>query len=234
MTKSKNINLPKHRWTDAEVQLLRKLYPDEVAAEVAKALNMSVFTVYNKANGLGLKKSPAFYASDKSARIQRGKQNPAMIATRIQPGHTPWNKGMKGLQIGGQATQFKPGCRPHTWVPVGSYRINSDRCLERKVNDLPGSNHVRWHPVSRLVWEAVNGPVPKGHMVVFKPGRRTTTLEEITIDRVECITRAENATRNHPRSKSPELGKLVQLRGAITRQINKRSRDNTPNQGATP
>ena len=85
-----------------------------------------------------------------------------------------------------------------------------------------------------LVWQAAHGPVPKGHIVVFKPGRRSAELSRIILDAVECISRAEHARRNHPRSKSPELGRLVQLRGAITRQINKRSRDNTPNEGATP
>ncbi|KYZ79032.1 hypothetical protein PTBPS01_03975 [Burkholderia pseudomallei] len=53
----------------------------------------------------------------------------------------------------------------------------------------------------------------------------TNKLEEITLDRVECISMAENARRNHPRSKSPELAKLVQLKGAITRQVNRIARE---------
>ncbi|MFD1839535.1 hypothetical protein [Paracidovorax cattleyae] len=67
--------------------------------------------------------------------------------------------------------------------------------------------------------------MPDGHICVFKPGQRTTVLEEITADRVECISRAENARRNHPRNKSPELAKLVQLKGAITRQVNRIARE---------
>jgi hypothetical protein len=93
------------------------------------------------------------------------------------------------------------------------------------MNDLPGPNHVRWHPVHRLVWEAAHGPVPKGSICVFKPGRRTTVLEEITLDRIEIITRAQNAARNHPRARSPELARLVQLKGAITRQVNRITRE---------
>lgn len=238
MTKSKNINRSKHRWTDAEVQLLRKLYPDEPAIEVAAILNMSVYTVYNKASNLRLRKSPAFYASDKSARIQHAHQNSNMIASRFKPGQLSWNKGMKGLYTpGSERGWFKPGQRPHTWLPVGSVRLTADGYLERKVNDLPGNNSVRWKSVNSLVWQAAHGPVPKGHIVVFKPGRRSAELSLITLDAVECITRAEHCRRNHPRSKSPELGKLVQLRGAITRQINKRSRENTTTketEGATP
>ena len=71
-----------------------------------------------------------------------------------------------------------------------------------------------------LVWMAAHGPVPAGHLVVFRPGCRTTVLADITLDKVECISMAEHARRNHPRSRSPELAKLVQLKGAITRQVN--------------
>jgi hypothetical protein len=83
----------------------------------------------------------------------------------------------------------------------------------------------RWTPVARLVWKEANGPIPEGHIVVFKPGQRTAQLELITVDRLECIDRAEHARRNHPRSKSPELARLVQLKGAITRQVNRIARE---------
>jgi hypothetical protein len=69
-------------------------------------------------------------------------------------------------------------------------------------------------------------PDPAGHIVCFQAGaRKTTVLEEVTADRLECITRAENARRNHPRNRSPELAKLVQLKGAITRQVNRIARE---------
>ncbi|MNL55223.1 hypothetical protein D3C87_1786150 [compost metagenome] len=108
-------------------------------------------------------------------------------------------------------------------VPGGSG--SKQLVLQVKINDLPGPNHVRWHPVHRVVWIAANGPVPDDHIVVFKPGMRTNVLEEITADRLECITRGENAERNHPRARSPELAKLVQLKGAITRQVNRIARE---------
>lgn len=71
------------------------------------------------------------------------------------------------------------------------------------------------------MWAAAHGPIPPRHIVVFKPGHKTTKPEHITADKLECITRAENARRNHPISHSPELAKLVQLKGAITRQVNR-------------
>lgn len=235
MTKSKNINSPKHRWTDAEIELLRDLYPDVPAADVAALLCVGTSAVYRRAILLGLKKSSDFHSSGASGLRDHASTNKNMIASRFKPGQLAWNKGKKGLYTpGSERGWFKPGRRPHTWLPVGSVRLTAEGYLERKVNDMPGNGSVRWKGVHSLVWQAVHGPVPKGHIVVFRPGRRTTQLEQITIDAVECISRAEHARRNHPRSKSPELGKLVQLRGAITRQINKRTRDNTPNQGTTP
>lgn len=208
MTKSRGILAPRHRWTEAELATLRQFYPDMSTQQVAVLLSLKAGSVYAKANSLGLRKSDAFLASDRSGRIQRGRTDPRM-----------------------RATQFKPGQKPHTWVPIGSYRISGDGALERKVGDVPGPNHLRWHPVSRLVWEAANGPVPKGHMVIFRPGKKTTVLAEITLDRLELISRAEHARRNHPNSRSPELAQLVQLKGAITRQVNRIRREAEQQQG---
>jgi hypothetical protein len=125
-------------------------------------------------------------------------------------------------------TQFKDGSRPHTWVPVGSYRINGDGYLDRKVNDLPGPNTVRWKPVHRLVWSDAHGPVPEGCTVVFKPGRRTTVLELITVDAVECITRAELMARNSIHNLPPALVEIHQLRGTLKRAINRKAKETEP------
>ena len=212
-------------WTPQQLRLLRELYPDLLGETVTREIGRPLESVYAKAAELGLRKSEAFLASDRAGRIQRGKHSPAMVATQFRRGDSPWNKGLKGLCYeGSKATQFQQGQKPHTWMPIGSHRIAMGN-LERKVNDLPGGNHVRWHPVHRLVWEAAHGPVPAGHIVVFRPGMHTAQLEAITLDRIECITRAENAARNHPRNRSPELAKLVQLKGAITRQVNRINRE---------
>jgi hypothetical protein len=61
--------------------------------------------------------------------------------------------------------------------------------------------------------------------VLFKPGMKTTVAEEITAERLECISRADNGRRNHPANRDPELFKLIQLKGAISRQVNRISRE---------
>lgn len=217
-------------WTPEQIALLRQIYPSELTREVAQRLGRSTSGVWVKAQQLGIKKTPAFLAGAKSGRIQRNQQHPAIVATRFRAGQEPWNKGTS-FRPGGRCeeTQFKPGQRPHTWLPVGTYRIVTDRKkqrnLEQKISDQAGPNHVRWKPVARIVWEAAHGPTPKGWLVVFKPGIKTLALEEITLDRLECISRADNARRNHPGNQHPEIARLYQLKGAITRQVNRRIKE---------
>lgn len=212
---------PRRYWTDAELEQLRALYPDFTGRVVADRLGRDVRAVYQKARALGLAKSEAFLASDLSGRIQRGRTDPRLVATQIKPGTTPWNKGTHYVAGSRSAeTRFKPGSRPHTWRPIGSFRISKDGYLQRKETDT-GYPPRDWVSVHRAVWEAAHGPIPPKHLVVFRPGMRTNRLEEITVDRLECISMAENAQRNHPRSRNPELARLVQLKGAITRQVNR-------------
>ena len=223
--------MSKRPWSPMEDALMRDLYPDCTCADLAALLDRKPGSIYGAATRLGLSKSDTFKASDLSGRIQRGKLDPRMTASRFAKGMTPWNKGMEYLPGGRCAeTQFRKGNRPHTWQPVGSYRITADGYLERKMNNLPGANHVRWHGVHRTLWVAAHGPIPEGHIVVFKPGTRTNVLEHITLDKLECISRAENARRNHPGARNPELYALYQLKGAITRQVNKINRNHAESQ----
>lgn len=222
---------PRH-WTPEQLFVLHWLYPDFTAEEVAGALGKTTRGIHQKARQLRIGKSDAFKESWRSGRIQASNTDPRMVATRFKPGHTTWNKGVKGsvgLHPNCRPTQFKPGHKPKTWVPVGTYRVNVTKGiprLEKKMNDKPGPNHVRWIPVTRLVWEQHHGPVPPKHIVVFADSKQATTaLDEITVDKLVCITRAENARRNHPGNKSPELARLVQLKGAITRQVNRIKRE---------
>lgn len=210
-----------HRlWTPEEVQLVADRYTHTHTQELADMLGRPVDSVYRKAYSLGLKKDPAYLTIAKPGHDNLIKHG---LAGRFVKGQVSWNKGKKCPGLGG-ATTFKKGNRPHTEMPVGSYRVRSDGYVEFKFSDLPGPYTNRWITVHRKVWTEANGPVPPGHVIVFKPGMKTTEPHLITPERLELITYAENMRRNTFHRYGPEVAQLVQLRGAITRQINKRQK----------
>ena len=217
---------PRHQWSPEQVAMLQARYPHEPTTGLAQMLGIALEQVYSKAGRMGLKKSAEFMSvTDNSGRIFKG--GTLGQQTQFKPGQVSWNTGRKGWQAGGRSvdTQFTTGAVPPNTLPIGSLRIvthhGGSKQLERKVNDLPGANHIRWKTVHRLLWEATNGPTPPGHIVIFKRGMKTLEESEITLDKIECISRAENANRNHPNRSNPEVAKLIQLKAAITRQVNR-------------
>lgn len=206
-------------WPKKAITALTKRYPHEPTAAIAADLGMTVTACYQLAQKLGLKKTQDYLNGPHACRLRRGDKTG--MGTRFQPGLVPHNKGVKGWQAGGRArdTQFKPGQMPHNTVPIGSYRIDKQGTLQRKISNAPGNNSKRWRGVHELVWTEANGPVPPRHIVVFKPNMRTTDLDEITLDRVECISQAENMRRNTYHNYPKPIAELIQLRGALVRKI---------------
>lgn len=211
-------------WSKADLDTLRRLYPDHRTSEIAELLGRPLVRVYARATRLGLRKSEAFAASDKSGRIFKGGKLGQQ--TQFVPGQKPWNAGTH-YQAGGRSveTQFKPGraaSEARNYLPIGSHRINHDGYLERKMSDDPRLVPARrWTAVHRLVWEAAHGPVPANHVVAFAPGQFTNVLELLTVDRLVCRSRAEHARHNNMWKRNPEIMKLYQLKGQITRQVNR-------------
>lgn len=228
MTSPSKPTTPRQMWQPWQEEYLRKTYANALTADIATVLDTSIDRVLRKAYALGLKKSRECIARVASARSSKpdhgGRQ------TAFKPGLVPWNKGKPGstgLHPKCRPTQFTPGARPHTWVPVGSYRITRDGNLEQKVHDLPGDHNKvkRWRNCAAMAWEAAHGPVPRGHIVVFKPGMKTTDPALVTIDRLECISRAQNIERNSLHRYPKEIVRLTMLRGSLTRAINSKAKE---------
>jgi hypothetical protein len=214
-------------WTPAEEQALSLHYATTRIEVLASMFNRDPRRVLAKANAMGLYKSReliAEIAREKSAAPGHGGQ-----LHQFKSGNAPWNKGRNYVAGGRSAeTRFKPGNKPPTWVPVGSYRVvdqkNGGPELQVKVNDEPGPNSGRWRPMARHVWEQAHGPVPADHIVVFKPGRRSTRPEDVTLDAVELITRQELMRRNTVHNLPPVFAELARMRGSLHRAINSRKK----------
>ena len=110
------------------------------------------------------------------------------LTGQFEKGHEPYNKGQKRPNYPGmQRTQFTPGHMPHNHRPVGSERVNDDGYRERKI-----AEPKTWRAVHVLNWEAVHGPVPKGHTVLFKDGNKSHT----EVDNLMLVSRGDLAVMN--------------------------------------
>jgi hypothetical protein len=216
----------KRLWSQADDQLLRRRYPFEPTHALARELRRSVIAVSHRALAkLGLRKSEAYLASPAACRLRRGDNVGA--ATRYPKGHIPANKGLRrpGYSIGRgrmQQTQFKKGHlggrAAEVIKPIGFERISKDGYLERKIsNAMPFQR--RWRAVHLLIWEAANGPLPKGHAIRFRNGDKTDRrLENLTL-----VTRGALMKRNSIHAVLPPTLKkavygLIHLKRQISRQ----------------
>lgn len=215
--------MKRRHWSPEEEDIMRRHYPVTPTKKIAAALGRNERQVFNKAYSMGLEKSQEYLSSANACRFRRG-YHPGK-GTQFKTGHVAWNKGMKGLILGGIETQFKPGNRSGTaeklYQPIGTERISKDGYIQRKINDdMPMQR--RWRGVHIINWEAINGPLPKGHVLVFKDGNKRNTA----VENLDLLSRAELMRRNSYHTNYPkEVAQLVQLRGAIARQINKRSKE---------
>ncbi|MEB3843481.1 HNH endonuclease signature motif containing protein [Pseudomonas guariconensis] len=199
-------------WTDAEVARLRALYPDTPMPDLVRTFNRPDHAIYNKAHALGLARSAEYLASEHACRLRR--EDSPGLEYRFKPGQDPWNKGLKGLQIGGEATQFRKGNKPHTWQPVGTERVTEDGIRQRKVCD-DGPSYRRWKSVHSLLWEEAHGEIPPGHLVVFKD----RNPKNIELDNLELVSRAENMRRNTIHRYPPELKSTIRQLSKLKRAI---------------
>lgn len=202
---------------------MRERFPVMRTEDLARDLGRSYSSIAQRAMNLDLKKSPEWLLTVESGRLLKGDTRGG--ATRFKPGQASWNKG-KEMPSRGRSidTQFRPGMRPQTWVPIGTETLDKDGYLKRKVRDdaPPGMSRKNWVFVQRLVWEQHHGPIPPGHHVAFKNGDKT----DIRIENLELLTQRAMMLRNTVQNLPKELATLVQLRGAVNRQINRRLKAN--------
>lgn len=161
----------RHIFTEEQGEFLRK--------NVKGRKNEELTEIFNR----------KFKTSLKVTQITSYKKNHGLKSGlgKFKKGHTPWNKGMKGLNIGGKETQFKKGNIPHNYKLVGSERIAKDGYIEIKVAD-PNV----WIAKHRHIWEQHNGPTPKGHIIIFGDGNN----RNFNIDNLICVSREQQLRLN--------------------------------------
>ena len=231
----------KRPWTPEEEQYVREHYRDTNTKVMAKHLNRTVGMVYQKADKFGLEKSDE-YRKDPANHCGLQKGANVGAAFRFKKGQVPPNKGLRrpGWAPGRMAeTQFKPGQRSgkaaENWVPIGTIKADTEGFLRIKVREAVhgaeatgfGNTKV-WPLLNRHVWEQHKGPIPPGHVVAFKDKNRNNC----DIDNLELLSLKDNMARNtiwNPVNMPKEIAELIQLKGAINRQINKQKEEQHAN-----
>lgn len=140
------------------------------------------------------------------------------LTGQFEKGHVPFNKGMKGLCMGGKETQFKKGHRPKNYRPVGSERINVDGYIEIKIADPD-----KWKHKHVWIWEQANGPVPESHAVLFGDGDKMN----VELNNLILVSRKQLAILNHMHliKSDVELTKTAILIADLKNQTNKRKKE---------
>jgi hypothetical protein len=159
---------------------------------------------------LGLKKDPTFRREELNRQADRLRS----LGTpgRFKKGFSPPNKGQKLTQEiydKVKPTMFKKGQRPANWKPDGSERIDKDGYAMVKVNGKFILKH-------KHVWELVNGPMPKGHAVVFKDRNKFN----FNIENLECITREQLMLRNTIHNYPSEIVGAIKILANLKKKIN--------------
>ena len=196
-------------WTKEEAEELERLYPTTTGKDLALRFGCNVQQIYNRANKMGLKKDLDFLHQYYRENFKGHK------ATQFKKGMKSWNKGQKGLQIGGVETQFKKGRLPHNTKPIG-FRSYRDGYLVERVEK-------GFEFVHKLIWKQHHGEIPKGLFVVFKDRNKNN----ICIENLEIIDRVEHIRRNHIQNLPQELKEVVHIKKSITRKINQLEKNGT-------
>lgn len=197
-------------WTPDQLRALRKRYPHERTANIVDEAGHSVGSCHQKAAALGLRKTDRFMQGDATGRLGSG--NNKGVSTRFAKGHATWNKGMKGLQIGGEETQFKKGNTPRNHKPVGTVVIRTDGYMQTKTAE-PNV----WELTHRLTWRLAGNEPPVYPIVLrFKDGNPLNC----TIENLELSSKVEMMAANSVQTLPENLRKVIHLHGVLRRKIN--------------
>lgn len=207
-------------WTLQMIEYLKRNYENVRTYDIALKLNISVSSVYNKAFSLGLKKSIDFI---KENSRENWKNNLKAQQNVYKKGRVPENKGKKQHEYMSQdsiertkLTRFKKNHIPHNAKADGDEVIRKDSSGNQYLMiKLPQNRKLVYKHL--WVWESANGNVPKGFNVVFKNGN---TLD-CRLENLEMLSNSELMSKNSMQRFPEELRQLIQLKGALKRQINK-------------
>lgn len=129
-----------------------------------------------------------------------------------------WDSGLTG--------HFEKGHTPHNKGCKGSIRKDTDGYLYKKV-----AEPNKWRLLHVLNWEAVHGPVPPGHAVIFKDQNR----ENCDVSNLLLVSRGELAVMNKRKliTENPEATEAGQQLARLLKALTSRKKQQRKKGGST-
>jgi hypothetical protein len=200
-------------WTEQEIKFLTENYSDMKTADIAAIMDRPIGGVNGKAYDLGLKKS--FKHMKALLEIEAKKLTSAGKQYQFKKGQISHNKGQKmpaEIYEKVKRTMFKPGNKPGNIKKVGAIRIDHEGYTYVKIADSD------WRLKHRVVYENVNGPVPDGHVVIFKDNN----MHNFDINNLQLISQADNMLRNTIHQYPEQIQSLIKLKNKLKKKINEK------------
>lgn len=207
-------------WTGDMINQLMDLYPSSTTESVANKMNLSVCSVYSKAFSLGLHKSNEYLNSPDAGRLQKGDLRG--LKSRFTNGHTPANKGKKmadDVYEKVSRTMFKKGSIPATTKYFGKPYLHT-RMRDNGQVERTWYIQVNQQRLTYLTY------LCKQHSIDMT-GKKPRLKNEYdfskvpTMNDINIISNAENLELNTVQRFPEELRNLIQIKGALNRQLNK-------------
>ena len=147
------------------------------------------------------------------------------LQSRFQQGSVPPNKGRKQVEYmtaeaieRTAASRYKKGNLPPNTMHDHAISIRNDSS-GTPYKFIRISKAV-WIPLHRYNWIQANGPIAPKMKLIFKD-RNTMNCE---LENLELLTPGELMERNSFHRYPKEIAQVIQLRGALNRQINKHTK----------
>lgn len=193
-----------HRYTEEEIAFLRKHAEGRSRAELCKMLN-EAFGINVTIRAIG------------SVMSRNGIHNHRQgMDSRFQKGSIPWNKGTKGLHLGGKKTQFKKGHVPASRKPIGTEVWSEDK----QTYYIKIANPDVWVKKKRYLWEQAHGPIPEGHVIICKDN----DPRNVTLDNLLCVShRAMTSVfQRGLRTEYPEINEALHTLAELEMKLKKK------------
>lgn len=128
--------------------------------------NQELTDMFNQHFGLNLRKSQII-SFKKNNKLKSG------LTSWFKPGHTPYNKGKLMRR-----------------VPIGAEAIDSKGYVKVKIAE--GKGRKNWQYKHVLLWEAANGPIPPGHVLLFGDGNK----QNVCLENLLLVTKRQRIRMN--------------------------------------